>query len=110
MTLHDNTAGPARDWDNAHFLHPWEGMESIGDNARTFAETARGIHVTSESGAELLDGPAGMWCMQLGYGNHEIAEAMADQPLRAAVDEIAARFGLKRKEVYDAALALKNAQ
>jgi 16S rRNA (cytidine1402-2'-O)-methyltransferase len=30
-----------------------------------------------------------------------------DQPLRAAVDEITARFGLKRKEVYDAALALK---
>jgi 16S rRNA (cytidine1402-2'-O)-methyltransferase len=35
---------------------------------------------------------------------------MAGQPLRAAVDEIATRFGLKRKEVYDAALALKNAQ
>ncbi|ODT72753.1 MAG: 16S rRNA (cytidine(1402)-2'-O)-methyltransferase [Pelagibacterium sp. SCN 63-23] len=34
--------------------------------------------------------------------------AMAGQPLRAAVDEIAARFGLKRKDVYDAALALKN--
>lgn len=39
-----------------------------------------------------------------------LAEAMNGQPLRAAVDEIAARFGLKRKEVYDAALALKNAQ
>lgn len=36
--------------------------------------------------------------------------AMADQPLRAAVDEIAARFGLKRKDVYNAALARKNAQ
>ena len=32
---------------------------------------------------------------------------MADQPLRAAVDEVAKRFGLKRKEVYDAALAIK---
>jgi 16S rRNA (cytidine1402-2'-O)-methyltransferase len=32
---------------------------------------------------------------------------MADQPLRAAVDAVTARFGLKRKEVYDAALALK---
>jgi 16S rRNA (cytidine1402-2'-O)-methyltransferase len=32
---------------------------------------------------------------------------MADQPLRAAVDEVAKKFGLKRKEVYDAALALK---
>lgn len=39
-----------------------------------------------------------------------LCEAMNGQPLRAAVDEIAARFGLKRKEVYDAALALKNAQ
>jgi 16S rRNA (cytidine1402-2'-O)-methyltransferase len=36
-----------------------------------------------------------------------LVDAMADQPLRAAVDEIAARFGLKRKEVYDAALKLK---
>jgi len=34
-------------------------------------------------------------------------EALADQPLRGAVDEIAARFGLKRKDVYDAALARK---
>lgn len=33
--------------------------------------------------------------------------AMRDQPMRGAVDEIAARFGLKRKDVYDAALALK---
>jgi 16S rRNA (cytidine1402-2'-O)-methyltransferase len=32
---------------------------------------------------------------------------MAGQPLRAAVDEVAQRFGLKRKEVYDAALAIK---
>ncbi len=36
-----------------------------------------------------------------------LKESMAAQPLRAAVDEVAARFGLKRKEVYDAALALK---
>nr|WP_295892444.1 16S rRNA (cytidine(1402)-2'-O)-methyltransferase [uncultured Devosia sp.] len=33
--------------------------------------------------------------------------AMADQPLRAAVDAVTEQFGLKRKEVYDAALALK---
>lgn len=36
--------------------------------------------------------------------------ALADQPLRAAVDEITARYHLKRKEVYDAALARKAAQ
>ena len=36
-----------------------------------------------------------------------LLSAMADQPLRAAVDAVTERFGLKRKEVYDAALALK---
>ena len=37
-----------------------------------------------------------------------LVAALAVQPLRAAVDEISARFGIKRKQVYDAALALKN--
>lgn len=36
-----------------------------------------------------------------------LAAALGDRPLRMAVDDITARFGLKRKEVYDAALALK---
>jgi 16S rRNA (cytidine1402-2'-O)-methyltransferase len=36
-----------------------------------------------------------------------LAEALAQNPLRAAVDRIAADYGLKRKAVYDAALALK---
>jgi 16S rRNA (cytidine1402-2'-O)-methyltransferase len=36
-----------------------------------------------------------------------LADALAEQPLRAAVDAVTERFGLKRKDVYDAALALK---
>lgn len=40
----------------------------------------------------------------------ELRTAMVDMPLRAAVDAIAARHGLKRKQVYDAALALKAQQ
>ena len=36
-----------------------------------------------------------------------LAAEMAGQPLRAAVDAVAEKFGLKRKEVYDAALAIK---
>jgi 16S rRNA (cytidine1402-2'-O)-methyltransferase len=36
--------------------------------------------------------------------------ALGEMPLRAAVETVAARFGLKRKEVYDAALARKSAE
>lgn len=37
-----------------------------------------------------------------------LAEALKAMPLRGAVDEIATAYALKRKEVYDAALAIKN--
>ncbi|KKB13623.1 methyltransferase [Devosia geojensis] len=36
-----------------------------------------------------------------------LSEALGEKPLRAAVDDVSARYGLKRKQVYDAALALK---
>jgi 16S rRNA (cytidine1402-2'-O)-methyltransferase len=36
-----------------------------------------------------------------------LSEALGEKPLRAAVDDVSARYGLKRKRVYDAALALK---
>ena len=37
-----------------------------------------------------------------------LVEALKEQKLRSAVDDIAARFGVKRKDVYNAALALKS--
>ena len=69
----------ARDWDNANFIHPWEGMGCIGQNERTFIEGANGIFVIDERGRRLIDGPAGMWCVQIGYGRTELADAMAEQ-------------------------------
>ncbi len=74
-----NDFSTIRDWDNRHVVHPWEGMADIGHNTRTFAEGAEGIYVTTETGKRLIDGPGGMWCVQLGYANAEIADAMADQ-------------------------------
>ena len=78
----DNT--DARNWDNDHFMHPWEGMDDLGQNTRTFVEGSKGVYVTNEKGAKLLDGPAGMWCVQVGYGRDEIADAMADQARQLA--------------------------
>lgn len=78
---------------------------SLAELAGQFAEAeTKGEAVIVVAGAEAPSAPSAEdWQAAL-------VEAMADQPLRAAVDEIAARFGLKRKEVYDAALARKNAQ
>ena len=79
-----NSIAQARDWDNANFMHPWEGMRSLGDNDRTLVEGAEGIYVTNEEGRRLIDGPGGMWCVQIGYGRNEMAEAMAEQARQMA--------------------------
>lgn len=68
------------------------------------AEDTKGEAVIAVTGAAEPAAPAAE------HWQAALAAAMADQPMRGAVDEIAQQFGLKRKEVYDAALALKAQQ
>jgi 16S rRNA (cytidine1402-2'-O)-methyltransferase len=75
----------------------------LAELAPAFADAEKGEAVIVVAGAGDTAPDADAWRAAL-------AEAMADQPLRAAVDEVTQRFGLKRKEVYDAALALKAGQ
>lgn len=77
---------------------------TLAELAAHYAEgDTKGEAVVLVGGATEAVAEAGDWQAALD-------EALAGQPLRAAVDEITARFGLKRKEVYDAALARKAAQ
>ncbi len=71
-----------QNFDNENFVHPWESMKDFGCNTRTFAESAEGIYLYDEKGQKLIDGPGGMWCVQIGYGRKEMAEAIAEQVLK----------------------------
>ena len=75
---------------------------TLAELAAEFADTeTKGEAVIVVAGAAEPTAPdAADWQASL-------LEAMAAQPLRAAVDAITAQYGLKRKEVYDAALSLK---
>ena len=66
-------------YDQSHFVHPWETMTDAGEYRRTFAEKSDGIYLYDETGKRYIDGPGGMWCMQLGYGREDMAQAIADQ-------------------------------
>ncbi len=77
-----NSAATIRDYDNRHFLHPWEAMASLGHADRTISVHAEGIHVYDQDGRRLIDGPGGMWCTQIGYGRRDMADAIADQVMK----------------------------
>ena len=71
-----------QNFDNNNFVHPWEYMKDVGKNKRMFAEKAKGIYLYDEHGEKLIDGPGGMWCVQIGYGRPEMAHAISDQIIK----------------------------
>jgi L-2,4-diaminobutyrate transaminase len=70
--------------DKERVLHP---ATSIADHLRTgpriMAEGA-GLTLTDTAGRRYLDAVAGLWCVAIGYGRTEVAEAMAAQSRRLA--------------------------
>lgn len=67
-----------------HLLHPWEHLGDRPTLKRTMLGHAEGIYVHTKDGKKLIDGPAGMWCVQVGHGRRELAEAMAAQAMALA--------------------------
>jgi beta-alanine--pyruvate transaminase len=42
-------------------------------------KAAQGMHYTSEDGRQILDGTAGLWCVNAGHGRSEITQAVTQQ-------------------------------
>lgn len=65
--------------DRAHLIHPvssYRGHEQLGVRV---LKSAKGATVTDASGRQLVDGFAGLWCVNAGYGHESIVEAAARQ-------------------------------
>lgn len=65
--------------DRAHLVHPvasYRGHEKAGVRV---LKSAKGAIVTDASGHQLVDGFAGLWCVNAGYGHESIVEAAANQ-------------------------------
>ena len=68
-----------QEWDRLHQVHPWAAMDAWRGYDNIFVDRAQGIYLWDGQGKRFIDGPAGMWCTQIGYGREEMADAIADQ-------------------------------
>ncbi|RVC98837.1 aminotransferase class III-fold pyridoxal phosphate-dependent enzyme, partial [Mesorhizobium sp. M2A.F.Ca.ET.029.05.1.1] len=64
-----------------HLVQPWPYAGSVGAEARTLIGEGDGIYITDASGKRLIDGPAGMWCINVGHRREELAKVMYDQAM-----------------------------
>jgi len=65
-------------WDNDHVFHPWKSM-GTDDADLGIINAASGIYMTDPDGRRMIDGPGGMWCVNIGHGRAEMAKAISDQ-------------------------------
>ena len=61
--------------DAAHYLHPFTDHKSLAARGTRVITHAEGVYLHDSEGHRILDGMSGLWCVALGYGRRELAEA-----------------------------------
>lgn len=65
--------------DAAHHMHPFTKGQELNDKGARIITSAKGVWLRDSEGTEILDGMAGLWCVNIGYGRQEMAEVAARQ-------------------------------
>ncbi|MDV7145342.1 aspartate aminotransferase family protein [Tropicimonas sp. TH_r6] len=68
-------------WDRENFFHPSTHLaqHARGETPSRIVTGGSGCHIEDRDGNRLLDAFAGLYCVNVGYGRTEIAEAIAEQ-------------------------------
>ena len=70
--------------DMAHHLHPFSDNRQLKESGVRVIEKADGIYIYDNQGNKIIDGMAGLWCVNIGYGRKELGEIAKNQ-----MDELA---------------------
>ena len=65
--------------DAAHHMHPFTTNDELTAQGARIITRANGVYLHDSEGNEILDGMAGLWCVNIGYGREELAEVAARQ-------------------------------
>jgi L-2,4-diaminobutyrate transaminase len=68
-------------WDRDHFFHPSThmGQHARGETPNRIVSGGEGVYITDRNGRRSLDAFAGLYCVNVGYGQKKIADAIAEQ-------------------------------
>ena len=72
--------------DRAHFLHASSDIKghANGTTPTRVIESGKGVYITDRTGKKSLDAFAGLYCVNIGYGRTEVADAIAEQAHKLA--------------------------
>jgi len=68
-------------WDRENFFHPSTHLaqHARGETPTRVIKTGKGVYIVDRNDRKMLDAFAGLYCVNVGYGRTEIAEAISKQ-------------------------------
>lgn len=72
------------DIDRAYFFHPFTDAKRHEQNGPLTIVEGKGSTIVDAHGREYLDALGGLWCVNIGYGNEEMAAAIGRQAAKLA--------------------------
>ena len=68
-----------REKDAKFHFHPFTDHKTLGLDERRVITRADGVWLWDSDGNRIMDGMAGLWCVNVGHGRQEIVEAVRAQ-------------------------------
>ena len=63
--------------DAVHHMHPFSAQNEFKNTGARVITQGKGVWLTDSEGEKILDGMAGIWCVNLVYGRYELASVAA---------------------------------
>lgn len=68
--------------DAAHYLHPFTDHKLLAERGVRVMVKGEGIYLWDSEGKRIIDGMSGLWCVNVGYGRRELADAAYRQMMQ----------------------------
>ncbi|OOV87883.1 aspartate aminotransferase family protein [Oceanospirillum linum] len=79
MAAENNNTQAWQALDAKHHLHPFTDTGALNQKGARVITKAEGVYLWDSEGQKMLDGMAGLWCVNMGYGRQELIDAAYEQ-------------------------------
>ena len=77
--LQDQNTANLQSLDRENYLHPFTDSKALHAKGTRVVTGGEGVYIVDSEGNRILDGMAGLWCVNIGYGRDELADVAYEQ-------------------------------
>ena len=68
--------------DSAHYIHPFTDTAALAKKGSRIIVKGEGVYIWDSEGHKIFDAMSGLWCVNVGYGRKELADAAYAQMMQ----------------------------